>query len=101
MIEARVERYLPHTSDDDDSIYRAQEEIEEARKRDPLKILKDHLVRNGSLEEEEDQIIHDEARRLVNEATEEAELAPYPETTDFFNHVTQDNDLNMEKNNAY
>ena len=101
LIEARVERYLPHTSDDDDSIYRAQEEIEEARKRDPLKILKDHLVRNGSLEEEEDQIIHDEARRLVNEATEEAELAPYPETTDFFNHVTQDNDLNMEKNNAY
>ena len=31
FIEADVERYLPHTSDDDDSIYRSPEEIEQAK----------------------------------------------------------------------
>ena len=35
LIEARVERYLPHTSDDDDSIFRSADEIKEAKKRDP------------------------------------------------------------------
>ena len=43
LIEAQVERYLPHTSDDDDSIYRASSEIEEAKRRDPLIFLKDTL----------------------------------------------------------
>ena len=33
LIEAQVERYLPHTSDDDDSIYRSAQEIEEAKKK--------------------------------------------------------------------
>ena len=28
LIEARVERYLPHTSDDDDSLYRTEKELE-------------------------------------------------------------------------
>lgn len=101
LIEARVERYLPHTSDDDDSIYRSQEEIQEARKRDPLQMLKDHLTNNGSLDQQEDEIIHDEARRMVNEATEEAEQAPYPETKNFFDHVTQNDSLNPEYNDAH
>ena len=35
LIEAMVERYLPHTSDDDDSRYRAADEIEEAPKKGP------------------------------------------------------------------
>ena len=37
LIEARVERYLPHTSDDDDRRYRSLDEIKEARKRDPYR----------------------------------------------------------------
>ena len=35
LIEAHVERYLPHTSDDDDTRYRPPEELEEARKPRP------------------------------------------------------------------
>ena len=44
IVETMVERYLPHTSDDDDSRYRLREDIEEARKRDPVKILGQQLV---------------------------------------------------------
>ncbi len=93
LIEAQVERYLPHTSDDDDSIYRSAQEIEEAKKRDPLRLLRTSLQDIGQLSDNEDEIIQDEARRLVNEATEEAEAAPYPDTRDFYQHVVSDSEL--------
>jgi len=90
LIEARVERYLPHTSDDDDSIYRSALEIEEAKKRDPLLLLKTQLETNNLINQSEDDIIRDEARRLVDEATEAAEAAAYPDTNEFDKHVYSD-----------
>ena len=88
LIEAQVERYLPHTSDDDDSIYRASSEIEEAKRRDPLVLLKDTLQKLGVLDDKENQIMLDEAKRIVNEATEEVENTKFPETSGFYEHVT-------------
>ena len=73
LIEANVERYLPHTSDDDDSIYRPAEEIEEAKKRDPLQLLSKQLFELNILDEKEDQAIRENAKTIVNMATEEAE----------------------------
>ena len=87
LIEAMVERYLPHTSDDDDTRYRSPEEIEESRKRDPLKILKEHLTGLGILTEETDKKFHDAAIAEVNEATDFVEAAPYPGTESFYEHV--------------
>ena len=87
LIEAMVERHLPHTSDDDDRKYRDAEEIEEARKRDPLAILKERLEGLGALSEDADKGLHDAARREVNEATDFAEAAPYPDTDGFYDHV--------------
>ncbi|MDA1189451.1 MAG: thiamine pyrophosphate-dependent dehydrogenase E1 component subunit alpha, partial [Chloroflexi bacterium] len=57
LIEAMVERYLPHTSDDDDTKYRSAEELEEARKHDPLAILKAQLLQAGALTEAQDKEI--------------------------------------------
>ena len=87
LIEAMVERYLPHTSDDDDRRYRPREEIEEAKKRDPLKILKQQLTNLRALTEEMDKELHDVARGEVDEATDFAEATPYPGTTGFHEHV--------------
>ncbi len=87
LIEAMVERYLPHTSDDDDRRYRAREEVAEARKRDPLKILRERLMGLGVLTEDMDQQLQAAARKEVNEATEYVEAAPYPTTQGFFDHV--------------
>ena len=87
LIEAKVERYLPHTSDDDDRRYRSREDIEEARKRDPLKILREQLLSLGVLTEELDTEFHDAAKRVVNEATDSVDAAPYPGTEDFYQHV--------------
>ena len=87
LIEAMVERYLPHTSDDDDLRYRTKEEIEEARKSDPLKIFKEQLMEQGILTEETDKVMHDDAKREVNEATESVEAAAYTGTEGFYDHV--------------
>ena len=87
LIEAMVERYLPHTTDDDDSRYRAREELEEARKRDPLVLLRDQLMATGLLTDETDRRFGEAARREVNAATDAVEAAPYPGTDGFFEHV--------------
>jgi len=87
LIEARVERYLPHTSDDDDSRYRPREEIEEARKRDPLIILSARLKSMNVLDDSLDEQIRDQARQTVNAATDAVEAAPYPGAEDFYKHV--------------
>ncbi len=87
LIEARVERYLPHTSDDDDSRYRAKEDLEEARKRDPLKILRGQLTNLGHLTDELDEKLRADAAKEVNEATDFVEAAPYPGTEGFYDHV--------------
>ena len=87
LIEAMVERYLPHTSDDDDSIYRSKEEIEEAKKRDPLKALGQSLMSAGVRTDKTEKQFRDEARRAVNEATDFAEAAPYADPSDFMDHV--------------
>ena len=66
IIEAMVERYLPHTSDDDDSRYRPRAEIEEARKRDPVKMLREQLMGEGILDSETDERFAADAKRAVN-----------------------------------
>ena len=87
LIEAVVERYLPHTSDDDDSRYRDRDEIEEARKHDPLILLRERLMDSGLLTERIDDECAAEARREVDEATDYVEAAPYPKAHDFYEHV--------------
>jgi 2-oxoisovalerate dehydrogenase E1 component alpha subunit len=87
LIEANVERYLPHTSDDDDSRYRDPKEIEAARERDPLRILNGQLKTLGYLTTDDDEEIRQAAKREVDEATEFVENAPYPGTDGYFAHV--------------
>jgi 2-oxoisovalerate dehydrogenase E1 component alpha subunit len=87
LIEAHVERYLPHTSDDDDTRYRSAEEIQEARKRDPLTVLSRQLRESGLLTNDIDNAFRAEAMRTVNEATDAVESAPYPAVDDFGDHV--------------
>ena len=87
LIEARVERYLPHTSDDDDTRYRPREEIAEARKRDPLTIFANQLRQSGLLTDEAEDRFRSDARAAVNQATDEVESAPYPGVEDFYKRV--------------
>lgn len=87
LIEAVSYRLVPHSSDDDDRSYRAREEVEEAKKNDSLVIFKNYLLEAGVLTEEKEKEINKQIAQEVDEATEYAEKAPYPDPEDTYKHV--------------
>ncbi|MCP6681130.1 thiamine pyrophosphate-dependent dehydrogenase E1 component subunit alpha [Bacillus nakamurai] len=87
LVETISYRLTPHSSDDDDSSYREREEVEKAKKHDPLLIYKAYLQEAGLLSEEEEKIMLDEIMAIVNEATDEAEKAPYASPESTLDHV--------------
>ncbi|XBP66208.1 thiamine pyrophosphate-dependent dehydrogenase E1 component subunit alpha [Bacillus velezensis] len=87
LIETVSYRLTPHSSDDDDSGYREREEVEEAKKQDPLLLYKAYLQEAGLLGEEEEKAMLDDIMAIVNEATDEAEKAPYASPESTLDHV--------------
>ncbi|MDR6224610.1 thiamine pyrophosphate-dependent dehydrogenase E1 component subunit alpha [Desmospora profundinema] len=87
LIEATSYRLVPHSSDDDDRTYREVEEVEEARKKDSLVQFKKYLEEAGVLTSEKEEALGQEIAKLVDEATEYAEQAPYPDPQETYTHV--------------
>jgi 2-oxoisovalerate dehydrogenase E1 component alpha subunit len=79
LIEAVCYRLTPHSSDDDDRTYRNPEEVEEAKKKDPIHMFALYLKEVGVLTEEKEKEIFERVIKEVNEATDYAEKAPYAE----------------------
>ncbi|HEY9122235.1 MAG TPA: thiamine pyrophosphate-dependent dehydrogenase E1 component subunit alpha [Brevefilum sp.] len=78
VIEAKMYRLTPHSSDDDDRSYRTREEVEHFKKEDPIIVMKDQLIEQGLMTEEEYKALEEKAKKSVDEAVEEATRAPYP-----------------------
>ena len=87
LLEMKVERLMPHTTDDDDSRYRPREEIESVRQRDPVVAFGAFMLEQGYLTEEQQEAIRAEARRAVNEATDVADAAAPPDASNLHHHV--------------
>lgn len=87
LIEALVERPVPHSSDDDDRTYRTREEIEHAKKNDPIHSFSRYLRETGLLDEHAERYMYERIDREVDEATEYAENAPGAEPEDALKHV--------------
>lgn len=87
LIEAMVERLFPHTSDDDHTRYRSADDIRQMKDRDPLAILESQLRRQRLLDDAVHEKVWWEAKRTVNEATERAEAAGFPDPGEFSKHV--------------
>ncbi len=49
LLEMMVERFMPHTTDDDDRRYRPEGEVERAKERDPVITLRRTLIEEGIL----------------------------------------------------
>jgi 2-oxoisovalerate dehydrogenase E1 component alpha subunit len=87
LIEAKVYRFAPHTSDDDDRAYRSREEVERWRQRDPLLLLRRRLLDAGLLS---DALVDETLRRVqreVDDATAYAERAPFADPGTIGRHV--------------
>ena len=78
LVEALTYRLVPHSSDDDDRSYRSREEVDEAKKKDPILLFYQYLKATGVMDEYKEKEIHDRVAKEVDEATEYAEKAPYP-----------------------
>lgn len=96
LIETIAYRLTPHSSDDDDRSYRKREEVEEAKRKDPLYTFTAYLKEVGVLTDEVEKQIESEIMQIIDEATEYAERAPYAEPESTLNHVYArgDNDAN-------
>lgn len=87
LIETVSYRLTPHSSDDDDRSYRAPDEVAEAKTNDPIITFGAYLKENGVLNDELEGEINKRVMKLVNEATEYAENAPYAQAETAMKHV--------------
>jgi len=90
LIEAKVARLTPHTTDDGDR-YRGQGYVDNIKaERDPLKKLKEHLKSEGLLDEAKDEAFYRTAQDVVDDAVAYAESAAWPEAAQLVDHVYVD-----------
>jgi TPP-dependent pyruvate/acetoin dehydrogenase alpha subunit len=78
LIEARIRRINPHTSEDNQARYRTAEELEEAARHDPLVRFEEWLQSRGWLTREEAARVQEELQREAAEAADWAEAQPSP-----------------------
>ncbi len=87
LLEMKVERLMPHTTDDDDRRYRPRGEVDNARSRDPVTAFAAYLDQQGILTQQQMNEIRSQAQVAVNEATDIAEAAKPPEPSTVLHHV--------------
>lgn len=87
LIEAEVERLVPHSSDDDDKAYRSVEELADLKHRDGNQLFRARLIEDGIATEEELASIESSVDTEVNEATAYADKAPYASPESTMDHV--------------
>lgn len=87
LIETVSYRLTPHSSDDDDRAYRNQEEVAMAKEKDPVLTFGVYLKELGIMDEKMEKEINNRITKLVNEATEYAEKAPYANPEDSLKYV--------------
>lgn len=85
LIECKTYRWLGHWTGDPQP-YRTREEVEEWKKKCPIKRLKNYLLENGMATEEELTALEDKAQALIEEAEEFALNSPEPDPA----HVMDD-----------
>lgn len=87
LLEAKLYRFQPHTSDDDDRQYRDPEEVKAWKARDPLHLFEQRLRELGVLDDEAVETIARQTRETVDAATDAADAADYPDPATFDQHV--------------
>ena len=81
LLEMRVERFMSHTTDDDDRRYRPEDEVELARLRDPLLTFGNLLLEHGIMTQQELDEAAASALQSVDSATDAADDASPPDVS--------------------
>jgi pyruvate dehydrogenase E1 component alpha subunit len=90
LIEAVQYRFGAHTTADDPSVYRDEEEVARWKAKDPIPRLENYLRSEGILDDERVESITEGIEDEVANAIKEAESAARPEPEEMFEHVYED-----------
>ena len=78
LIEAKVTRLTAHSSDDQQTKYRSEEDLKAGKGHDALPHFRDQLRTAGVLTDEIEATLQAEIERIVTDATDHAEAEPDP-----------------------
>jgi 2-oxoisovalerate dehydrogenase E1 component alpha subunit len=87
LLEMKVERFMSHTTDDDDRRYRPADEVENARKRDPVVTFGSLLIEHGLLTQDDVEATAAAALQAVDEATDAADNASPPDVSTLYHKI--------------
>ncbi len=90
FIEALTYRIGAHSTSDDPTRYRSEEEVETWRKKDPLLRLRRHLVSLGLTDDARDAAVDDAMSREIGAAVDAVEKLPPPDRASMFEDVYRD-----------
>ncbi len=86
LIECKTYRYVGHHEGDPGTDYRTRDEVQEWKRKDPVKLARKRLLDSG-VEESKLQAIDLEVEQLIDQAVEFAEKSPEPAAASVNNHV--------------
>ncbi|QYM79585.1 2-oxo acid dehydrogenase subunit E2 [Horticoccus luteus] len=87
LLWAKMERLSSHTSSDDHAIYRSKEELATLEQRDPIKLLRQQLIADGELTEEQFAKLESELKEKIRADYSVAEKAEEPSAADLETNV--------------
>ena len=87
FIEGVTFRFGPHTTADDPTKYRTEEEIEPWKPRDPFVRLRLYLKGKGLWNDEAEERASEKGQKQIDEAVKEAEAVPAPAPEEIFQYV--------------
>jgi pyruvate dehydrogenase E1 component alpha subunit len=91
LLEVRTYRFMGHSmSDAVSGTYRTKAELEEYMKRDPIVLLRTHMVDSGELTEDDLHKLDDELKAIVQDAWDFADKSPEPPLEALFEDVYVD-----------
>jgi pyruvate dehydrogenase E1 component alpha subunit len=101
MIEAVQYRFGAHTTADDPTVYRDDEEVERWKRKDPVPRMETFLRETGRLDDESVAAIGDRIEERVAEAIDEAEAAAAADPAEIFEHVYEGMPKRLEEQLDY
>jgi pyruvate dehydrogenase E1 component alpha subunit len=91
FLEVKTYRYRGHSMSDAQH-YRTKDEVEEYKKIDPIKQVKDIILKENYASEEDIKVIDKRVKALVAECEKFAEDSPYPEKNVMYDAVYEQED---------
>lgn len=87
LIETMMYRIPPHSTSDNDLLYRSEEEVQEHRAKDGIVKFHKYLLDCGLWDDEKEQALLEENKKIITDATRTADEASAPLPEDTLLHV--------------